>query len=307
MAAACTWWEHPAGLTRALSESGKHGCLLTGSPGAPSWAETLTLSSGSFRRFLAQGTQLPTQRKHCAVLTLFSCVQVLNSSSVIVRAQAGVVCSRQGLATALEGAGRAPPHPPVPAFGLAPSCPSIPKATGAAWRGGGKQLLPLQPGRMDAISEAVSLGHHRQEGALSDSQLGRRSTASRQNTGQVAMSSLPWREIVPCQAESLSAAFNHVATSLGKLLPPPPAPLRKRLLRTPACPPPQLRPGTVRLRCRRPGPAYPSPFSLHKWQFGWELSPLIPFTNPDSCSVLTLTPGQWQGERGTAPKAVSMR
>lgn len=101
-----------------------------------------------------------------------------------------------------------------------------------------------------------------------------------------------------------SAAFNRVATSPGKLLPPPPAPLRERLLRTPACPPPQLRPGTVRLRRWRPGPAYPSPFSLHKWQFGWELGPLIPFTNPDSCSVLTLTPGQWQGERGTAPKAV---
>lgn len=283
MVAACTWWEHPAGLTRAMSESGKRGCLLMGSPGAPSWAETLTLSSGSFRRFLAQGTQLSTQRKHCAVLTLFSCVQVLNPSSVIVRAQAGVACSRQGLATALEGAGRAPPHPLVPAFGLAPSCPSIPKATGAAWRGGGKQLLPLQPGRMDAVSEAVSLGHHGQEGALSDSQLGRRSTASRQNTGQVTMSSLPWREIVPCQAESQPhlIVLRHPR---GSCFPRPQHPSEKGFLERPHA----LRPSSDLAQCGSGagGPALPThlPFPFTSGSLGGSSAPLFP------SQILTLAP-----------------
>lgn len=84
------------------------------------------------------------------VLAFFSCAQVINPSSIIVRARAGVACSRQGLAMALEGAGRAPPHPLVPAFGLAPSCPSIPEGSWSslAW---GKEAAPPSTTRQDGL------------------------------------------------------------------------------------------------------------------------------------------------------------
>lgn len=53
-----------------------------------SWEEVLMLSSGSFRRLLAQGTQLPITKKALSLLSLLAHVQVTNTHSMIVEAVA---------------------------------------------------------------------------------------------------------------------------------------------------------------------------------------------------------------------------
>lgn len=55
------------------------------------------LSSGSFRRLLAQGTQLPATKKTLSLLSLFACVQVTSMHSMVVETVAGMTCSLQGL------------------------------------------------------------------------------------------------------------------------------------------------------------------------------------------------------------------